>query len=41
MITNYEGAILLFPATLDMQSPAYTQAAAACAASFLGSHHPH
>jgi hypothetical protein len=41
-ITNYEGAILLFPASLDMQSPAYEQAAAACGAGFLGTGpHPH
>lgn len=30
VITDYDGAILLFPSTLDTQSPAYTQAAAAC-----------
>ncbi len=42
LITNYKGAILLFPATLDMQSPAYEQAAAACGAGFLGTGpHPH
>jgi hypothetical protein len=41
LITNYEGAILLFPSTLDMQSPAYEQAAAACGAGFLGGQHPH
>jgi hypothetical protein len=41
MITNYKGAILLFPATIDMQSPAYEQAAAACRAGFLGGQHPH
>jgi hypothetical protein len=41
VITNYKGAILLFPATLDMQSPAYVQAAGACGASFLGGQHPH
>jgi hypothetical protein len=41
LITNYEGAILLFPVTLDMQSPAYVQAAGACGAGFLGGHHPH
>jgi hypothetical protein len=39
--TNYKGAILLFPATIDMQSPAYEQAAAACGAGFLGGQHPH
>ncbi len=31
-ITDYDGALLEFPATLNMQSPAYTQAAAACGA---------
>ena len=42
LITNYEGAIVLFPATIDMQSPAYEQAAAACGATFLNSGpHPH
>lgn len=30
VITDYDGAILLFPSTLDMQSPAYMQATAAC-----------
>jgi hypothetical protein len=32
VITDYDGAILLFPSTIDMQSPAYTRAAAACGA---------
>ena len=32
VITDYDGAILLFPSTIDMQSPAYTQAVAACGA---------
>lgn len=42
LISNYEGAIVLFPATIDMQSPAYEQAAAICGAAFLGSGpHPH
>jgi hypothetical protein len=31
-ITDYDGAILLFPSTLDRESPAYTQATAACGA---------
>jgi hypothetical protein len=31
-ITDYDGVLLEFPATLNMQSPAYTQAAAACGA---------
>lgn len=30
IITDYDGAILLFPSTLNMQSPAYTQAVSAC-----------
>jgi hypothetical protein len=30
VITDYDGAILLFPSTLNMQSPAFTQAVAAC-----------
>ncbi len=31
-ITDYDGVLLEFPATLNIQSPAYTQAAAACGA---------
>jgi hypothetical protein len=30
VITDYDGAILLFPATLGVGSPAYREAAAAC-----------
>jgi hypothetical protein len=30
VITDYDGAILLFPSTLDMHSPAYERATAAC-----------
>jgi hypothetical protein len=30
VITDFDNAILLFPATLDMHSPAYDQAVAAC-----------
>ena len=30
MISDIEGAIFVFPATLDTQSPAFTRAAAAC-----------
>ena len=30
VITDFDGAILLFPSTLNMYSPAYTQAAGAC-----------
>jgi hypothetical protein len=29
-ITDFDGAFLAFPSTLDMQSPAYVRAAAAC-----------
>ena len=32
VITDYDGAILLFPSTLNVQSPAYARAAAACGA---------
>lgn len=32
VITDYDGAILLFPSTLNQQSPAYEQAATACGA---------
>jgi hypothetical protein len=38
-ITDYRGVFVAFPATLDMQSPAYQQAAAACGATFLGRPH--
>jgi hypothetical protein len=30
VITDYDGAILLFPSTLDMHSPAYLRATSAC-----------
>jgi hypothetical protein len=40
-ITNYMGAILLFPATIDMQSPAYEQALAECHAGFLAGNTAH
>ena len=30
VITNYEGAWILFPASINMQSPAWIHAAAAC-----------
>jgi hypothetical protein len=30
MVSDRDGAILVFPRTLDMQSPMFTQAAAAC-----------
>jgi len=39
VITDYDGAILLFPSTIDMQSPAYRQDLAACAAPPLGLQH--
>ncbi|HUA71499.1 MAG TPA: hypothetical protein VMA96_10465 [Solirubrobacteraceae bacterium] len=39
VITDYDGAVLLFPSTIDMQSQGYTQAAAACDASFLARPH--
>lgn len=40
-ITDYEGVFLLFPATIDMQSPAWEQAAAACGPLAEGFNHPH
>ena len=40
-ITNYQGAILLYPATIDPQSPAYEQAATACGAGFLAGNNAH
>ncbi len=42
VITDYDGAILLFPSTLNMESPSYTQAATGCGtlAEKLG-HGPH
>jgi hypothetical protein len=38
-ITNFDGAVLLFPQTLNMQAPAYRQALAACGALPLGLPH--
>lgn len=38
-ITDFDGAILLFPATLNLQAPAYRQALAACHAPPLGLPH--
>ncbi len=38
-ITDFDGAILLFPSTMDMQAPAYRQALAACGAPPLGLRH--
>jgi hypothetical protein len=40
-ITNYEGVFLLFPATINMQSPAWEQAAAACGPLAESFNHPH
>jgi hypothetical protein len=31
VVSDIEGVILVFPSTIDMQSPAFTRAAAACA----------
>ena len=31
VISDIEGVILIFPGTIDQQSPAFTRAAAACA----------
>ena len=31
VISDIEGVILIFPSTIDQQSPAFTRAAAACA----------
>jgi hypothetical protein len=39
VISDFDGAILLFPSTLNMQSPAYRQALTACGAPPLGLHH--
>lgn len=38
-ITNYDGAILLFPRTIDMEAPAYRRDLAACGAPPLGLPH--
>jgi hypothetical protein len=38
-ITDFDGAILLFPSTMNLQAPAYRQALAACGAPPLGLHH--
>jgi hypothetical protein len=40
-ITDYEGVFLVFPATIDMQSPAWTRAAAACGGLAESFNHPH
>jgi hypothetical protein len=39
VITDFDGAILLFPSTLNRQAPAYKQALAACGAPPLGLPH--
>jgi hypothetical protein len=39
VITNFDGAILLFPSTLNLQAPAYRQALTACGAPPLGLAH--
>ena len=39
VITDFDGAILLFPSTMNIQSPAYKQALAACGAPPLGLPH--
>ena len=38
-ITDFDGAILLFPSTINMQAPAYRQALGACGAPPLGLPH--
>jgi hypothetical protein len=38
-ITDFDGAILVFPGTMNLQSPAYKQALAACGAPPLGLPH--
>ncbi len=38
-ITDFDGAILLFPGTIDIQAPAYRRALAACGAPPLGLPH--
>jgi len=38
-ITDFDGAILLFPSTINLQAPAYKQALTACGAPPLGLPH--
>ena len=38
-ITDFDGAILLFPTTIDIEAPAYRQALTACGAPPLGLRH--
>jgi hypothetical protein len=40
-ITDYEGLFLLFPATIDMESPAWERAATACGPLAESFNHPH
>jgi hypothetical protein len=40
-ITDYMGVFLLFPASINMQSPAWEQAAAACGPLARSFNHPH
>jgi len=39
VVTDFDGAILLFPRTLDLEAPAYTRALVACGAPPLGLPH--
>jgi hypothetical protein len=39
VITDFDGVFLVFPATLNLQAPAYKQALAACGAPPLGLPH--
>jgi hypothetical protein len=38
-VTNYDGAVLLFPDTINMQAPAYRHALTVCGAPPLGLGH--
>jgi hypothetical protein len=38
-ITDFDGAVLLFPSSINMQAPAYRKALTACGAPPLGLHH--
>jgi len=42
-LSDFDGAILVWPSTIDFYAPAYTQAAAACGppAQKIGLGHPH
>jgi hypothetical protein len=39
VVTDFDGAILVFPSTMNMQAPAYRQALTACGAPPLGLPH--